>query len=359
LCYVYRGLHPNLLKTTTESQMIRSYRFYIVVLLCLLQACKKAGNTQSAFYYWKSTFSLDSGRSEILKKVAGSKLYVRFFDVRWDDHTHRAFPDAVITFKQPVSNLHITPVIFITNKTFENIKDSGVDSLALNCNALIGRISLKEKISSSNIQVDCDWTTATRNKYFNFLKTLKKISHRRLEVTIRLHQVKYKEKTGIPPADKGVLMFYNMGKVDAAPGEPNSIYNEADAAKYVSFVSQYPLPLDVALPLFSWSVHIREGRVIQLYGQIGKKQLDNAANFDGNNHIYHAKKSFFMDGIYVKENDIFKLEQIDSETLKKAAEQLSRYLPQQKNRTIIYYELANLDLSEFNAQSLDEVSAHL
>jgi hypothetical protein len=332
---------------------------FVIILLCILQACKKSGDAKSAFYYWKSGFSLDTQQDTLLKQVANNTLYIRFFDIRWDDSRHKAFPDAIINFKQPVNKMTVTPVVFITNKTFENIKYNAIDSLAQNCNMLVGRIAEEHEINYKNIEFDCDWALSTREKYFNFLKAFKKINRHRLEATIRLHQVKYKERTGVPPVDKGILMFYNMGKLNANLQQANSIYNETDAEKYIAYIPRYPLALDIALPLFSWSVQIREGRVVQLYGNVSRKQLSNKENFYQQGNVYISKKSFFLDGIYVKENDTFKLEQTDVKSLEKAAKQLSSYLPPQKNRTIIYYELGNLNLSEFKAEALNEVSADL
>lgn len=330
---------------------------FLIALIFWLFSCKKNGEVHNAFYYWKSEFRLDNEQYNLLKQTANNTLYIRFFDIGWDSTKGKAFPDAIITFGQPTYKINITPVIFISNKTFENIKITDVDSLAINSFALITRLAANEKIGYSKIQVDCDWTLTTKERYFSFLKALKKISQKQLETTIRLHQVKYKDRTGVPPVDNGVLMFYNMGKLNANPNQANSIYNEADAAKYVSYTSQYPLHLDIALPLFSWSIQIREGRVIQVYGNIGKKQLNDQPNFYGAGNIFRAKKSFFFEGVYIKENDIFKLEQTDIYTLKKAAKQLSSYLLSQKNTTIIYYELGNIKNSEFKAQTLNEVSA--
>ena len=336
-----------------------AFVFGLIVSCCLFQSCKKYGSAKTAFYYWKSSLNLDSGQYQLLQQTGNNPLYTRFFDVSWDVRKHRAFPNAIVNFKQRAYKVKIVPVIFITNKTFENIKDDAIDSLAVNSNALINRLASKEHISYQTIQVDCDWTITSREKYFHYLAALKNISRHRLECTIRLHQVKYKDRTGIPPVDKGILMFYNMGKLNAGLNQPNSIYNEADAQKYVAYIPQYPLSLDVALPLFSWAVLVRNGRVVQLYGNIGKKELSNVLNFDQNGRAYRSKKSFFLNGIYIKENDIFKLEQTDASTLKKAAGQLAQNLPQQQNRTIIYYELGNIDQSEFTVQTLNEVSADL
>ncbi|TWI99979.1 hypothetical protein JN11_02395 [Mucilaginibacter frigoritolerans] len=338
-----------------------SYRsfLYIGILFwtCLVISCKKKKNVTTAFYYWKSNFNLNVQQGDILKQTAHNTLYLRFFDVSWNDHYHNAFPNAIVNFSQQTNGLQITPVIFVTNKTFENIRSEAIDSLAIHCNALVNHIAQKQKINYKNIQIDCDWTLSTRDKYFSFLKSFKKINQHFLEATIRLHQVKYKETTGIPPIDKGILMFYNMGKVNANLQQPNSIYNNADAQKYISYIPQYPLQLDVALALFSWSVQIRDGKVIQIYGNIGEKELSNPINFKQSGNAYCAKKSFFLNGIYIKENDNFKLEKIDLNMLTMAVKQLIPYLPPQKNRTIIYYELANLNLSKFNTQTLSQISA--
>ena len=331
----------------------------LIVLICALQSCKKSNPASTAFYYWKSNFSLDKQQIQLLKETGTKAVYLRFFDIAWDDRTQKAYPDAVVSFASPPGKLNITPVIFISNKTFEQINVNAVDSLAIRSGALIDRIAAKNKISYKTIQVDCDWTLTTREKYFNFLRKLKLASQRGLEATIRLHQVKYKERTGVPPVEMGVLMFYNMGKLTTGPDQPNSIYNETDAEKYVSYIPGYPLRLDVALPLFSWAIAVREGRIIQLYSNLGEKQLSNSPGFDQTGNSYRAKKSFFFNGIYVKENDIFKVEQTDIKTLQKAAKQLSANLPSQKNRTIIYYELGNLNQSEFSAQKLNQVSADL
>lgn len=330
----------------------------LIVVLLLCASCKKNGTTTTAFYYWKTNFVLDKQQGSLLQQCALNQVYIRFFDVNWNAEQHRTYPNAVVQFNQPVNPVHVTPVIYITNKTFEYIADTAIVNLAANCNALVNNIASGQHINYSKIQVDCDWSLSTRAKYFTFLSAFKKLNHHQLQATIRLHQVKYKERTGVPPVDKGILMFYNMGKFNADLQQPNSIYNEADAEKYVGALKAYPLPLDIALPLFSWSVHIRAGRVIQVYGKIGRLQLGNQANFEnisGKNN-FRAKHSFFMEGIYVKQNDIFKLEETTGASLNTAAKQLAKNLPYQPQRTIIYYELANINLSEFKAETIGQVS---
>ena len=79
-----------------------------------------------------------------------------------------------------------------------------------------------------------------------------------------MHQIKYPEKTGIPNVDKGVLMYYNMGVINA--GEHNSIYSQKIAKNYINSSHNYKLPLNIALPVFSWGVHIRNNQVTNIIG---------------------------------------------------------------------------------------------
>jgi hypothetical protein len=336
------------------------YKYFpgLIAILFFLNSCKKPGTASTAFYYWKTGFKLNEQQAVLLKQT-GNNAYIRFFDVSWDDKQHRAYPNAVVQFNEAPAGLNITPVIYITNKTFENIADTAVSTLAQHCNKLINELAAEKKISYTKVQVDCDWSLSTRLKYFSFLAAFKKFNQKQLEVTIRLHQVKFKERTGVPPADRGVLMFYNMGKLNADLHQSNSIYNSDVADKYIAYLGAYPLALDIALPLFTWAIHIRDGRVIQVYGKIGRKQLADQAHFEPTAGLanYRAKTSFFLEGIYIKQNDIFKLEETDGSTLNTAAKQLAKHLPKQKHTTIIYYELANIDPEKFNAETITQVSA--
>jgi hypothetical protein len=339
--------------------MLKYFRWFtIVMILVSATSCRKHGNSSIAFYYWKTNFNLNNQQADLLKQT-GSNAYIRFFDVSWNDKQQRVYPNAVVQFNELPADLNITPVIYITNKTFENIPDTAVAALAAHCNKLINELVIEKKISYTKLQVDCDWSLSTQVKYFSFLATFKKLNQKQLEVTIRLHQVKFKDRTGVPPADRGVLMFYNMGKLNVGLHQPNSIYNEDDAGKYVDYLNSYPLKLDIALPLFSWAIHIRGGRVIQVYGKIGRRQLTNRGCFEQieGEANYRAKTSFFLEGIYIKQNDIFKLEETDGNTLNAAAKQLAKHLPKQKHTTIIYYELANIDPEKFNAETIGQVSA--
>src|SRR4051812_19174693 len=101
--------------------MLKYFRWFtIVTVLLSATSCRKPGNSTTAFYYWKTGFSLNEKQADILKQT-GNNAYIRFFDVSWNDKEQRAYPNAVVQFNNPTVGLSITPVIYITNKTFENI----------------------------------------------------------------------------------------------------------------------------------------------------------------------------------------------------------------------------------------------
>jgi len=65
--------------------------------------------------------------------------------------------------------------------------------------------------------------------------------------TIRLHQIKFKDKTGIPPVDQGVLMAYNIGELKN--NKQNSILEANIVKQYINKNTEYPLKLKLALDI--------------------------------------------------------------------------------------------------------------
>ena len=339
--------------------LFRLAMLQVLILFSLFcSSCKRTGASATGFYYWKSTFQLNKQQRSLIN--SNTPLYIRMFDIQWDAKTAKPYPEAKATFKQSSLNSHFIPVVFITNKTFEKLNKDSVASLALKTNILLQQLTKANGWGYKKIQIDCDWTLTTKEAYFSFLKSLKSISKKQTEATIRLHQVKYRLKTGVPPVDRGVLMFYNMGKLSPNVKEPNSIYNPVAAEKYLSTLHTYPLHLDIALPVFSWSLHIRDDKIVQVYAEIGAKELSNTANFAQTDipNVYKATRSFFKEGFYIKENDLFKFEESNKQTLMQAADQVAAHLSKDSKRTIIYYELSNLNFSSFKAQDFKEISAH-
>ena len=315
-------------------------------VLLLLLSCSKTKEPIVSFYYWKTIFKLSQTEKEILKDNNVTKLYIRYFDIGLHPKTQEPIPISPVHFQENMDAFNVVPVIFIKNKVMLQT-NLDIDDLAQKTIRLVAEMNNKNKIASNEIQIDCDWTLESKGNYLKFVEVFKKLSHKKLSATIRLHQVKYFNKTKIPNVDSGVLMYYNMGSI--APDSLNSIYSQKIAIRYLKSLKKYPLRLDFALPIYSWGVHIRNQKVIGLRSKLSVSELKKDKNFEQLSAIFFmAKQSTYKNGVFYEENDWLKIEAISSEDLKEMAEDLNKNLGQTPNEIIFY------DLDEFNIKNYEK-----
>jgi hypothetical protein len=309
-----------------------------------------------AFYHWKTEYFPTPFERDRLKELGIQRLYIKYFDVDWPDGEQRAIPQAKVEFPEP-PNLEIVPTVFITNRAIRKTGELGCPALADRIFDLILRLHPTQLPRPREVQMDCDWTQETRSAYFSLLQRL----HTRLDsldihlsATIRLHQLKYPKQTGVPPVDRGMLMFYNMGDLEN-PEEDNSILNVAEGEKYLGNADQYQLPMDVALPIFAWGVLIRRGKPIKLLNNL---RLESTAHIpwfskQGEN-LLHVDSSHYFWGHYLYAGDQIRLEEVHQKDLKEAAQLLEASL-KHEDRTVVLYHLDSLTLGHYDFQVLDSV----
>ena len=200
-----------------------------------------------SFYYWRKVYAPDSTEVKALKENEVHTLYVHYFDVDWPDTVDGPILGSPVRFESVPTGYNIIPVVFFSNKVFEKT-DSG--SLTDLINKVLNLVALTNHAAQSDpeeIQFDCDWTEKGKDNYFRFLRQYQTASGAVLSSTIRLHQIKFADRTGIPPVDHGVLIFYNMDSAEAATGNP--IYERSTAHRFTPSLRTYPLTLDLALPI--------------------------------------------------------------------------------------------------------------
>ena len=338
--------------------------FAVIMLLVGMKAYKYFAQKQVniGFYHWKKNLNLTENEEKTISKGKSTPIYLRCFDVDWDDEREFIIPRAALNMEKPLpENASVTPVIFLTNHIFEAMPDSQMTQVVATIwNRLEQNIMLIEDGGSQieGIQFDCDWTLRTRDKYFKFLEEMNNYATFELSATIRLHQIKYAEKTGVPPVKRGMLMFYNMGDLDN-PNTKNSILDLETAKLYVAHCKDYTLPLDVALPLFQWAVVMRNGRVVQLLNAANASTFSDEEMFQKlENGQYKVKESTYANGYFCYENDIIRLENANQEQLEAAATMLSDYLPKER-RTLCFYHLDNIILQAHPYQNLEKIKANL
>lgn len=333
---------------------------YIVCLFVLIATgCKhNSYKADRAFYYWHSVFNLAGKDVGYLQDAGVTKLYLHFFDVAWDDTYNKVLPVAEMKFEtKPMDRYQYIPVVYIANKAFEETPADSINRLAVHVLNEINHIASDNDISYKELQFDCDWTEGTRDKYFKFLAcfhdSLKQV-HKILSATIRLHQIKYADKTGVPPVDRGVLMFYNIGKVNILPGY-NSIYNSKDADLYTDYIKSYQLPLDVALPVFSWAVEMSNGKVTGIMEKVGIADFTDTALFRSKgNNIFVTRAPFFMRGKYFMKNDSVKVEEVTPEICNDAATNAHDNLKDEK-RTVILFDYDSLYLKHYDKKDIEKI----
>lgn len=320
---------------------------FIILVLLSLCSCKRE-DRKVDFYYWQTQFNLDKTERSTLAKTHSTVVYTRFFDV--DKENGNIHPEGIIKIDSTLSiQQKITPVVFITNRTWVNISMEELDFLAKKVNTEINKIAKKTSLELTHeIQIDSDWTASTKTDYFTFLEKLKLASNKEVTSTIRLHQIKDKNLMGIPPVKKGILMCYATSSPLKNQKE-NSILDIELMKNYLQSLEDYSLNLDFALPLYSWGIvsnHLNKKRLIN---GLSHQKLKNTKGiqFVKDNHYLIQEDGFYF-GHYLSKGFTIKVEEVSNETLKESLEFLDKKMGHKI--PLIYYHLDTQFLENRNVQ---------
>ncbi len=334
---------------------------YLLLLagLLLLASCQKKHHTVTrGFYYWKTFFKLSNYEQEKLVQAGCTRLYIHCFDVDWDDFGNCPKPLAILRLRENPKTLFVhTPVVFITQKAIAKLSDAQVPELAKNIAKLLDEISAGSRLNPAEIQIDCDWTAGTRERYFNLLRAMKRekfFRHKTLSCTVRLHQVKYRERSGIPPVDRALVMCYNVGNLKQ-PGAHNSILDAGLAKNYLAALDAYPLPVDIALPLFSWCLHFRDGRMLGILRDITPESIANNAAFRPlKSNLYSCVKDTLWQEYHFLAGDELRAESPTIDALKEVAGFTARKA-RNDSLSVLFFHADSLTLSKYSPHDLETV----
>lgn len=305
-------------------------------LLVFIFSCSKKENHSYTFYYWKTKLTLDKTEKGVLNKATAPYLYTRFFDI--DKIDGKFQPVGTITKdKSFETDKQIIPTVFITNRTFLYISKEEITFIAKNINDLVKKKSSEYHLKTNNeIQIDCDWTAGTKDDYFKFLKELKKISGKEITCTLRLHQVKDKAQTGIPPVEKVYLMCYSTSS-PLENSDKNSILDVNILKSYLSKIDEYPIKkIEVALPIYSWGIVTNYLGKHKLINALSKKDLENPDFKKISDTEIEIQKDGFYFGNYLNKGFRIKVEEISDDQLHEVVNFLEKKI---KHFNIIYYQL--------------------
>ena len=293
------------------------FSLLLIVVLCFFQYVEYSNIPISmSFYYWKSNVEIGV---DWLKEYKPKHMYIKMLDI--------SFRDRINIVPSHISSdisVPIIPVVFLDHTVLHHHDPQYIIDIILES---------IPPMKYSAIQIDCDWTPTTRNAFFEVIHQLQ-TSYQEISATIRLHQVKYFEITGVPPVDRGILMYYNMSDV-LDPETKNYILDLEVASKYHVNFESYPLHLDLALPIYRQGRVFRNGRLIMLLqiNNIDYKNLRQKSMTEPN--VWEVISSHYSGGRYLYEGDVIKIDEVLTEDLHKAA----RVLQTMMNPTeVIFYE---------------------
>lgn len=330
-------------------------------LICVfLFSCKKENkvqNVERAFYYWKSDSYLNSESTSQLNINKVTKIYMKFFEIDYSEAMGN-FPFDKISNYEGDENFEeksIIPTIFIKNEIFKYNSEKELDVLAENIIFLINK-KYVEKFKKMNplteIQLDCDWTKSTKEKYFYLLKKIKEKSNKQISCTLRLYPYKYSDIMGVPPVDKVILMCYNLIK-PLSNSNKNSILDIDEFKKYLNEKRNYPLHIDIALPVFSWSQLFQNNHFQKLIN-INKDELTTFTKQVKPMWYEVTKDTTINWDNYFRVADQIKFEDVSVKTINDAIEVIKKNVPLENTATIALFDL---DDSIFNRYNNEEISS--
>ncbi len=295
-------------------------------------------NSTWSIYHWKSTYNPTQNEILSLKTQNISKIYLRFFDIDYDQQSGSAIPKAVVSFGSKPT-LPIVPVVFITNKTIQNAMPADLEKLAYDLLKKIKYMAHKNELEWHELQIDCDWTISTRDRYFFLLKKIKELAHKKIKLsaTIRLHQIKFMEKTGIPPVAEGVLMLYNVGDW-SQENTKNSLFDADIIDQYTDRIIAYPIPLTLAYPIFHQTLVYRNGKFRQFDKALTLTDFSNKSKFTplGKNR-FMALQNISTDSFDYRKGDILRFETPSIENLAKLHQSLYHKIGKNTHNTVFFH----------------------
>jgi hypothetical protein len=328
----------------------------------------QAPATQRAFYYWRTVFRLSPLEAESLVRLKIHRIYLRVFDIEWDRATSTARLVGKVALgegQRVPAGIEIVPVVFLREEVFRHLPETGYAELAAVVWREVQDRAVALAFAPDELQLDCDWTDRTQGAFFSMLRELRRLAvpsaaapqRIALSATIRLHQIKYRERTGVPPVDRGMLMFYSMGTF-TADDSSRAIFDAGAASRYLARVREYPLALDLALPIWSWTLHLRDDRVIDVLQSTDPDELVEVAFLRRTGQDrYMVTDSAFFRGVLLREGDELKAETTGPREVAAAAALISPRLKPvtASTRTVSLFDLSERNLIRHGTPSLDRL----
>ncbi len=339
-------------------------KFTLFILLFAVLSCTdNSVHITKGVYFWENdTPSLTASNLAALDSLHAEKIYVKVFEVdRVGGKNKPVAKSSLELTSEAVKNRKVVPCVFVLNKVMLQSSKEELDELADNL-VFLAKKYINEKllpgavVDCSELQIDCDWSEKSQGNYFYFLRKVKEIWKKEVSCTLRLYPYKFNEKMGVPPCDRAMLMCYNLLNPIKNPRK-NSILDIEEMSKYLDTKVDYPVPLDVALPVYSWmQCYDRERFKGVVHGPI-EPFVDLLEHEEG--LWYHAKSDTVLENVFVRKGDRIKWERVSQEDLSKAIDIIKTAKVLKNEATLSYFHLSSEELNFYSYEKLNSYSSRL
>ncbi len=324
------------------------------IIGCITASCGRQSSEiipQEAVYYWQNNQpALNQSESEFLKNQEIKKMYVKFFEV--EKSGNELIPSAKFQLKlseESIRDVQIVPTIYIRNELFKNCSEIQIEELAENVFFLITK-KFNEQVRSkeaqiSEIQIDCDWTISTQKNYFSFLKKFKSKGKFTLSATLRLYPYKFPDKMGVLPVDRAMLMCYNLVSPLEA-GSRNSILDLRELKKYLVGAKEYPVALDLALPIYSVALIVQNNHFAGIH-YLNNEELKQSLVLE-KEPWYFSKVDTVLNNLYLRKGDKVKLETISAERIEDALKIIRKNVTFRQGMSLALFHLQEQQIQQFS-----------
>jgi hypothetical protein len=348
------------------------HKYLIFFCMFLYSMCNNPHEKSSrAFYYWKTYYQFNDKEQDLANKLAINKFYIRFFDIDWSSTRKEAIPVAELNLDyQQIYPKTYVPCVFITNDVLLKSTRQQLKLLAERINGKIGNLENEIKSYYSydryyqqdtiapkpakEIQIDCDWTPKSKENYFYFLNELKTINQEKeISVTLRLWQLKYQEKAGIPPVEKVMLMCYSTGNPKEYNIE-NSLASFEAIKPYVEDQS-YDLHVDIALPVYNWAVLFRNRKFKGIIRNLNPEYVKNDTMLfeKQKGNTYFFKTDTVLENTYIRYGDEIRLESFSQTDMDKLIKLLKKEKLHNSGSTISFFSWDTTYIKNYGYENIE------
>ena len=118
------------------------------------------------------------------------------------------------------------------------------------------------------------------------------------------------------------------------------------------------MALDFALPIYSWGIHISDGRVIGLRNKLNVSDLHYDIKYKQiSTFSFEVLKSHYRNSIFYNKGDVIKIEAISAADLKEMAEDLSENAADVP-KEIIFYDLDEINIKNYDKNIFKKITAY-